>query len=162
MLVKQPCYIQTKCIDYIEKWPFTVIFQYNLYIFGIHFLTVFYPKPCYNEPCYKEIVVYLSYIYLDNLPFLSFTFEYVHFTVYWCIITKTRLFKYIETFTSKNWKIPGTKTLIFFIFLLQHVEAVLTSSHNLCFWAKIRKNNIYPCKPQFYYIKVGFKAFKII
>ena len=25
-------YIQT-CIDYIEKWPFMVIFLYNLYIF---------------------------------------------------------------------------------------------------------------------------------
>ena len=25
-----------------------------------------------------------------------------------------------------------------------------------------KKNNIYPCKPQFYYIKVGFKGFNII
>ena len=25
-----------------------------------------------------------------------------------------------------------------------------------------KKNNIYPCKPQFYYIKVGFKGVKII
>ena len=31
------------------------------------------------------------------------------------------------------------------------IEAVLTSTHNLCFRAKIRKNE-YPCKPQFYYI----------
>ena len=30
------------------------------------------------------------------------------------------------------------------------------------FCAKIRKNNVYPCKPQFYYIKVGFKGVKII
>ena len=36
-------------------------------------------------------------------------------------------------------------------------EAVLTSSHNLCFGAKIRKK-VYPCKPQFYYIKVGSKG----
>ena len=34
---------------------------------------------------------------------------------------------------------------------------VLTSTHNLCFGAKIRKN-VYPCKPQFYYIKVGCKG----
>ena len=33
-----------------------VIFQYNLYIFGIR--TVLYPKPCYNESCYKEAEVY--------------------------------------------------------------------------------------------------------
>ena len=36
-------------------------------------------------------------------------------------------------------------------------EPVLTSTHNLCFRAKIRKN-VYPCKPQFYYIKVGCKG----
>ena len=33
------------------------------------------------------------------------------------------------------------------------------STHNLCFRAKIRKN-IYPCTPQFYYIKVGCKGYK--
>ena len=36
-------------------------------------------------------------------------------------------------------------------------EAVLPSTHNLCFGAKIRKN-VYPCKPEFYYIKVGYKG----
>ena len=48
--------------------------------------------------------------------------------------------------------------LIFLIFA-QNIdcEAVLTSTHNLCFRAKIRKN-VYPCKPQFYYIKVGCKG----
>ena len=30
------------------------------------------------------------------------------------------------------------------------------STHKLCFRAKIRKN-VYPCKHQFYYIKVGCK-----
>ena len=41
-------------------------------------------------------------------------------------------------------------------------SAVLTSTRNLCFWAEIQKNNVYPCKPQFYNIKVGFKGVKII
>ena len=36
-------------------------------------------------------------------------------------------------------------------------EAVLTSIHNLCFGAKIRKY-VYPCKPHFFYIKVGFSG----
>ena len=36
-----------------------VIFLYNLYIFGIHLLTMSYLKPCYNKLCYKEINVYL-------------------------------------------------------------------------------------------------------
>ena len=40
-----------------------------------------------------------------------------HFKI---IITKTRLFKYIEIFTSKNWTFSDKKkTLIFFIFLIK-------------------------------------------
>ena len=30
------------------------------------------------------------------------------------------------------------------------------------FLSRNQKNNIYPCKPQFYYIKVGFKGVSII
>ena len=30
------------------------------------------------------------------------------------------------------------------------------------FLSRKTKNNVYPCKPQFYYIKVGFKGVKII
>ena len=30
------------------------------------------------------------------------------------------------------------------------------------FLIRNKKNNVYPCKPQFYYIKVGFKGLKII
>ena len=30
------------------------------------------------------------------------------------------------------------------------------------FKSRNKKNNVYPCKPQFYYIKVGFKGVKII
>ena len=48
-----------------------VIFQYNLYIFGIHLWTVLYPKPCNNKPCYKEVVVYVpsvkSWVTTQNL-----------------------------------------------------------------------------------------------
>ena len=34
-------------------------------------------------------------------------------------ITKTRLYKYIENFTSKNWKFSHIKLWYFFIFLLK-------------------------------------------
>ena len=38
-------------------------------------------------------------------------------------------------------------------------EAVLTSTHNLCFGAKIRQIGlVYPCKFQFHCIKVRFKG----
>ena len=30
------------------------------------------------------------------------------------------------------------------------------------FSSRNKENNVYPCKPQFYYIKVGFKGVKII
>ena len=30
------------------------------------------------------------------------------------------------------------------------------------FLSRNKKNNVYPCKPQIYYIKVGFKGVKII
>ena len=55
---------------------------------------------------------------------------------------------------------------IFNIFLIfaQNIDcgytlepAVLTSTHNQCFGAKIRKN-VYPFKPQFYCIKVACKG----
>ena len=29
------------------------------------------------------------------------------------------------------------------------------------FFSRNRKNNVYPCKPQFYYVKVGFKGSKL-
>ena len=41
-------------------------------------------------------------------------------------------------------------------------EAVLTSTHISMFLSRNKKNNVYPCKPQFYCIKVGFKGVKII
>ena len=68
------------------------------------------------------------------------------------IITKTCLFKYIENFTSKteNFQVKNSD-------ISALGKAVLTSTHNLCFWAEKRK-----IMYQFYYIKVGFKGVKII
>ena len=37
-------------------------------------------------------------------------------------------------------------------------DVLVLLRENLCFRAKIRKNNVYHCKPQFYYIKVGCKG----
>ena len=65
------------------------------------------------------------------------------------IITKTHLFKYIENFTTKKKKKKKK----------MKVEAVLTSTYNLHL-SRNKKNNVYPCNPQFYYIR--FKGFKII
>ena len=62
----------------------------------------------------------------------------------------------------KNFQI---KLRIIFIFLLKTDCGYLGGSNEYpqsMFLSRNKKNNIYPCKPQFYYIKVGLKGVKII
>ena len=80
-------------------------------------------------------------------------------------ITKTSLFKYTDTFTTKKWKFSDKNSDIFHItaqnidcgYSLEPGEAVLTST-TIYVFSRNKKNNVYPCKPQFYYIKVGFNG----
>ena len=86
-------------------------------------------------------------------------------------ITKTSLFKYTVNFTTKNENFQ-IKTLIFFHISAQDID----NGYSLepprrggsneypqsMFLSRNKKNNVYPCKPQYYYIKVGFKGVKII
>ena len=87
------------------------------------------------------------------------------------VITKTRLFKYIENFTTKNWKKSDQKYDIFHISAQNKdcgysLEPPRWGGSNeypqSMFLSRNKKNNVYPCKPQFYYIKVGFKGVRII
>ena len=85
-------------------------------------------------------------------------------------ITKTRLFKYIENFTSKNLKFSD-KNDIFYI-SAQNIDCGYSFEPprrggsneypQSMFLNRNKRNNVYPCKPQFYYIKVGFEEVKII
>ena len=59
-------------------------------------------------------------------------------------------FRYVLKISPTKTEIFQIKLYIFFIFL----QSMLLSRN--------KKNNVYPCKPQFYYIKVGFKGLKII
>ena len=88
-------------------------------------------------------------------------------------ITKTRLFKYIENLTTKNWKFSDKNSDIFFIFLIKIIDCgySLEPPHwgssneypqSMFLSRNKKKKRIYPCKPQFKYIKVGFKGVKII
>ena len=88
-------------------------------------------------------------------------------------ITKTRLFKNIENFTSKNWTVwDKKKNSDIFHISAQNIdcgywlELPLWGSSNeypqSMVLSRNKKNNVYPCKPQFYYIKVGFMGVKII
>ena len=88
------------------------------------------------------------------------------------LITKTRLFKYIENFTAKNWKFSDKKNSDIFHISAQNIdcgnslEPPRRGGSNeypqSMFLSRHKKNNIYHCKPQFYHRKVGFKGFKII
>ena len=62
---------------------------------------------------------------------------------------------------KKNFQI---KILIFFIFLLIVLPRPGGSNEypQSMFLSRNKKNSVYPCKPQFYYIKVGFKGVNII
>ena len=71
---------------------------------------------------------------------------------------------------KKNFQIK--KNLYFFTFLLENkdcgysLELPRRGGSNeypqSMFLSRNKKNNVYPCKPQFYYIKVGFNGVKIM
>ena len=86
-------------------------------------------------------------------------------------ITKTRLFKYIENFTTKNWKFSDKNSDTFHIstqnidcgYSLEPPQQGGSNKYpQSMFLSRNKKNNIYPYKAQFYYIKVGFKGVSII
>ena len=86
-------------------------------------------------------------------------------------ITKTCLFKYTENLTTKIW-IFSDKKFWYFHISAQNIdwgyslEPPRWDGSNeypqSMFLSRNKKNNVNPCKPQFYYIKVGFKGVKII
>ena len=78
---------------------------------------------------------------------------------------------YTENFTIKNWKFSDKNSAIFHIsaqniycgYLLEPPRRGGSNEYpQSMFLSKNKKNNVYACKPQFYYIKVGFKGVKII
>ena len=88
------------------------------------------------------------------------------------LITKTRLFKYTENFTTKKWIFSDKKNSDIFQVSAQNIDCwySLEPPHRggsneypqSVVLSRNKKNNAYPCKPQFYYIKVGFKGVNII
>ena len=86
-------------------------------------------------------------------------------------ITKTRLFKYTENFTIKKEKLQIKTSDILHIsaqnidcgYMLEPPRRGGSNEYpQPMFLSRNKKNNVYPCKPQFYYIKVGFKEVKIV
>ena len=86
-------------------------------------------------------------------------------------ITKTSLFKYTENFTTKKRKLSDKNSDIFRIsaqnidcgYSLEPPQRGGSNEYpQSMVSSRYKKNNVYPCKPQFYYIKLGFKGVKII
>ena len=87
------------------------------------------------------------------------------------IIKKTSLFKNTENFTTKKkkkkWKFSDKNSDIFHIsapnadceYLLELTQQGSSKKYpQSMFLSRNKKNNVYPFKPQFYYIKVAFKG----
>ena len=89
-----------------------------------------------------------------------------------CLSTKTPLFKYIENFTTKKGKFSVKKKSDIFHISAENIDCGYSLESprrggsnefpQSMFLSRNKKNNVYPCKPQLYYIKVGFKGVKII
>ena len=87
------------------------------------------------------------------------------------VITKTSLFKYIENFATKTRNFSDNNSDIYHI-SAQNIDcgdSLEPPCRGGCneypqsiFLSRNKKNNVYSCKPQFYYIKAGFKGVKII
>ena len=87
-------------------------------------------------------------------------------------ITKTRLFKYINYFATPKKENFQIKNSDIFHISAQNIDCGYSLEPprrggsngypQSMFLSRNKKNNVYPCKPQFYYIKVGLTGVKII
>ena len=86
-------------------------------------------------------------------------------------ITKTRLFKYINKISPPKYENFQMKNSDIFLISAQNIDCRYSLEpprwggsneypHSM-FLSRNKKNNVYPCKPQFYYIKVGFMGSKL-
>ena len=122
--------------------------------------------------CPKRSVEIQLNLHIRAIGSESSLLVYLSFSIQLYCITKTCLFKYTENFTTKkneNFQIKISD--IFQISALNidcgySLEPPRRGGSNeypqSMFLCRNKKNNLYPCKPQFYYIKVGFKGVKTI
>ena len=155
-----------------------------------HIASAYFAKKYYSYTWWfiRLVVQWIIYrnkmINILNKPVLWAGPEVVFSTVNWndpetlvlvllCSITKTRLFKYTENFTSKKWKFSDKKKSDIFHISPQNIGCGYSLEpprwgggsneypQSMSF-SRNKKDYVYLCKPQFYYIKVGFKRVKII
>ena len=88
------------------------------------------------------------------------------------VIAKTHLFKYIENLKPPKTENLSDKNSDIFPIPAQNIDCGYSLEPprrggsneypQSMFLSRNKKNNIYPCKPLFYYIKNGLKGVKII
>ena len=86
-------------------------------------------------------------------------------------ITKTCLFKYTDNFTTKKMINFQIKSSDIFHNSVQNIDCGYplepprrggsNEYPQTIFFSRNKKNSVYPCKPQFFYLKVRFKGVKI-
>ena len=109
-----------------------------------------------------------SFIILINLEQLCKIKPLMQFI--WWLFTKTSLFKYTENFTTKKWKFSEKNSDMFHIsarnidcgYLLELPWLPCQGSSNRypqsLFLSRNKKNNVYPCKRQFFVMYFYFAA----
>ena len=85
-----------------------------------------------------------------------------HLFFFWCIALRKHAYSNILKISPPKTESFQIKILIFFIFLLKTEQGRSSEYPQSMFSSRNKKNNVYPCKHQFYYIKAGFKGIKII
>ena len=104
--------------------------------------------------------------------------KYLKIFLFWSMLCKIQYhyenmpIQNTEHFTTKKRKFSHKKKSNIFHIFAQNIdcgyslELLRRGGSNeypqSMFLSRNKKNNVYPCKPQFYYIKVGFKGVKII
>ena len=111
---------------------------------------------------FDQVLKILHDISPCSAPLAAWMFHFLSYcTSQWIPELKIEHYNNTAVFLQlQKWQFSTEKSCYFFIFaqkidcgytleLPQFTEAVLTSTHNLYFRAKMRKN-IYPCQPKFY------------
>ena len=119
-----------------------------------------------------------SYTHMCNTDITKFSCPLRLFLVFCSVgwsprwtITKNAYSNILKILPLKQWKFSDKKSDIFYI-SAQNIDCGYSLEPprrggsneypQSMFLSRNKKNNVYPCKPQFYYIKVGFKGVKII
>ena len=112
----------------------------------------------------------MFFLFIHKIQFCGFSLEEPQCT-FSLIITKTCLFKYTEKLITEKLKNFQTKNSNIFHISAQNIDCGYllelprrggSNEYKQSMFLSRTKNNVYPCTPQFYYIKVGFKGVKIL